>query len=389
MNAVLLFTILSVKIAPTYQQNDSLCSTHSPSAKHYASLNYCYWLTPSSQTADDGALTCEAAGGYMGYIDSTAGLLNFINEGLDNHWSFHNQSVFVGLRSWTENNAFTHWDSSPIYTFKWDYTNGQPDGIAFLQFCVTLYPDPPHLWHNTRCDSLFQSLCYCHLSGVQHTCSVPINASVTSPTFSTMSTSFLVTSPAGTSLTPSPPSDSSIVPWSIPVSSNSDYFYYYSYNSIITVTTGSTYLCPSSTSWTHLTVTSTVFVTSYVDASSIMPSLSSDFSSYSPTSSTHNVNSTMNATSPSVDLRVDKTSTSRYQRTKYSAGDERPLSQFLGTTAIITIVAIIGIIIAGDMITIAQQVKAKLNQWKRKLEKEPAKLENEACVEMEDHTWVG
>lgn len=116
-----------------------------------------------------------------------------------------------------------------------------------------------------------------------------------------------------------------------------------------------------------------------------MPSLSSDFSSYSPTSSTHNVN----ATSPSVDLRVDKTSTSRYQRTKYSAGDERPLSQFLGTTAIITIVAIIGIIIAGDMITIAQQVKAKLNQWKRKLEKEPVKLENEACVEMEDHTWVG
>lgn len=97
----------------------------------------------------------------------------------------------------------------------------------------------------------------------------------------------------------------------------------------------------------------------------------------------------MNATSPSIDLRVDKTSTSRYQRTKYSAGDERPLSQFLGTTAIITIVAIIGIIIAGDMITIAQQVKAKLNQWKRKLEKEPAKLENEACVEMEDHTWVG
>lgn len=97
----------------------------------------------------------------------------------------------------------------------------------------------------------------------------------------------------------------------------------------------------------------------------------------------------MNATSPSVDLRVDKTSTSRYRRTKYSAGDERPLSQFLGTTAIITIVAIIGIIIAGDMITIAQQVKAKLNQMKRKLEKEPAKLENEACVEMEDHTWVG
>lgn len=97
----------------------------------------------------------------------------------------------------------------------------------------------------------------------------------------------------------------------------------------------------------------------------------------------------MNATSPSVDLRVDKTSTSRYQRTKYSAGDERPLSQFLGTTAIITIVAIIGIIIAGDMIIIAQQVKAKLNQWKRKLEKEPAKLENEACVEMEHHTWVG
>lgn len=80
------------------------------------------------------------------------------------NFSFHNQSVFVGLRSWTENNAFTHWDSSPIYTFKWDYTNGQPDGIAFLQFCVTLYPDPPHLWHNTRCDSLFQSLCYCHLS---------------------------------------------------------------------------------------------------------------------------------------------------------------------------------------------------------------------------------
>lgn len=375
MNAVLLFAILSVKIAPTYQQNDSLCSAHSPSAKHYASSNYCYWLTPSSQTADGGAVTCEAAGGYMGYIDSTTGLLNFINDGMDNHWSFHNQSVFVGLRSWTENNAFTHWDSSPIYTFKWDYTNGQPQAIAFLKFCVTLYPDPPHLWHNARCDSLFQSLCYCRLSGVQHTCSVPLNASVTSPILSTMSTSFLVTSPAGTSLTPSSPSDSSIVPWSIPVSSNSDY--------------ETTYLCPSSTSWTHLTVTSTVFVTSYVNASSTMPSLSSQFSLYSPTSSTHNVNSMMNATSPSVDLRIDKTSTSRYQRTKYSAGDERPLSQFLGTTAIIIIVAIIGTIIAWDMTIIAQQVKAKLTQWKRKLEKEPVKLENEACVEMEDHTWVG
>lgn len=97
----------------------------------------------------------------------------------------------------------------------------------------------------------------------------------------------------------------------------------------------------------------------------------------------------MNATSPSVDLRIDKTSTSRYQRTKYSAGDERPLSQFLGTTAIIIIVAVIGTIIAWDMTIIAQQVKAKLTQWKRKLEKEPVKLENEACVEMEDHTWVG
>lgn len=97
----------------------------------------------------------------------------------------------------------------------------------------------------------------------------------------------------------------------------------------------------------------------------------------------------MNATSPSVDLRIDKTSTSRYQRTKYSAGDERPLSQFLGTTAIIIFVAVIGTIIAWDMTIIAQQVKAKLTQWKRKLEKEPVKLENEACVEMEDHTWVG
>lgn len=56
---------------------------------------------------------------------------------------------------------------------------------------------------------------------------------------------------------------------------------------------------------------------------------------------------------------------------------------------IIIIVVIIGIIIVGDMIIIVQQVKVKFNQWKRKLEKEFVKLENEVCVEMEDYIWVG
>lgn len=73
------------------------------------------------------------------------------------------QDVFVGLRSWTENNLFTQWDSTPIYTFQWDYTNGQPDGIAQHEFCVVLSAAGSHLWHNRDCTDSYPSLCYCEL----------------------------------------------------------------------------------------------------------------------------------------------------------------------------------------------------------------------------------
>lgn len=69
-----------------YQQNDFLCSIYSFLVKYYVFLNYCYWLMLFLQIVDDGVFICEVVGGYMGYIDFIVGLLNFINDGLDNYW---------------------------------------------------------------------------------------------------------------------------------------------------------------------------------------------------------------------------------------------------------------------------------------------------------------
>ena len=73
---------------PSFQQNDSLCTNHSPSAKHFNTSHYCYWLTPSNGTADNGSIACQAAGGYIGFIESDPDLLSFIHDGLDNHWRY-------------------------------------------------------------------------------------------------------------------------------------------------------------------------------------------------------------------------------------------------------------------------------------------------------------
>lgn len=73
---------------PSFQQNDSFCTNHSPSAKHFNTFHYCYWLTPSNGTADNGSTACQAAGGYIGFIESDPDLLSFIHDGLDNYWRY-------------------------------------------------------------------------------------------------------------------------------------------------------------------------------------------------------------------------------------------------------------------------------------------------------------
>nr|XP_022345422.1 uncharacterized protein LOC111137977 [Crassostrea virginica] len=366
-----LFVLLSVNIVPSFQQNDSLCTNHSPSAKHFNTFHYCYWLTPSNGTADNGSIACQAAGGYIGFIESDPDLLSFIHDGLDNHWS-QTDKVFVGLRSWDSNNAFTHWDREPIYTLKWDYTAGEPDGIIYNEFCVALSVNSSHLWHNERCDKIFQSLCYCRLDlgSAKHICSSPIVSNVTSSSLPVVSQSFLITT-AVTSLTPSPASAYSTIPWSIPVSSSLTSPHHLS--PAASVMYGSTYLFSSSISnWTFTTVTSTTYVTSCYttsSTSSIYSSVASSYASCCPCRATSNSTNSTNDVPLTEDLKVDKTTTSRYLRTKNSAADDRPLSQFLGTSAIIIIVVIIGAIVAWDVTIIAKQVMNKYKQCKREKKK--------------------
>jgi hypothetical protein len=81
-------------------------------------------------------------------------------------------------------------------------------------------------------------------------------------------------------------------------------------------------------------------------------------------------------------LRIDKTTTSRYLRTKYSPGDTRPLSQFLGSTAVIIIVVFTGFIVAWDMTIIAQQIKIKYSHFKIGNCHKSAKVEQDDGLEL-------
>lgn len=180
-------------------------------------------------------------------------------------------------------------------------------------------------------------------------CSPPTNISVTSTSLPSISPSFMTTTQETSPLS----SD-----YSSPLFSDTSIF------STDPVTTGSA-------SFSILTITSTVLVTSVLQ--------------YCPCSSTSNLttNSTSNTTTFDINnLKIDKTSTSRYQRTKYSPGDTRPLSQFLGSSAIIIIVVFIGTIVAWDMTIIAQQIKIKYNQYKKGHLHKSAKVRHEEDIDL-------
>lgn len=204
----------------------------------------------------------------------------------------------------------------------------------------------------------------------KHICSSPIVSNVTSSSLPVVSQSFLLTT-AVTSLTPSPASAYSTIPWSIPVSLSLTSSHHLS--PAASVMYGSTYLFSSSmSSWTFTTVTSTAYVTSCNTAlltSSTYSSVASPYTTCCPCHATSNSTNSTTVVPSTADLKVDKTTTSRYLRTKYSAADGRPLSQFLGTSAIIIIVVIIGAIVAWDVTIIAKQVKNKYNHYKREMKR--------------------
>ncbi|XP_062607155.1 uncharacterized protein LOC134268936 [Saccostrea cucullata] len=348
--------VMSLIYVPLTHQTDSICMLQSPYAKHYATLNLCYWVTSSSDTADNGALACNVSGGFMAYMEAGSTFLTFISDSMDNHWS-PGTDVFVGLRSWTENNQFTQWDGVPIYTFNWDYTNGQPDGIAQLEFCVVLSVTSPHPWHNRKCGSTYPSLCYCELGSLEHPC-VPPGSSVTSTTLS---------SSLSTSATPS--TQVTIV------SSFTSTAPTTSINSMSTSLISLSSFCPTVTSTlavtSTLTVTSTMLMTIYLSSSITTPSASGSCLC------TALSNSSSNITNEDIaKLKIDKTTTSRYLRKKYSAGDTRPLSQFMGSSAVIIIVVYIGAIVIWDLLVIAQQVKTKFHKCMKGLQQKSAKIEH-------------
>lgn len=204
----------------------------------------------------------------------------------------------------------------------------------------------------------------------KHICSSPIVSNVTSSSLPVVSQSFLITT-AVTSLIPSPASAYSTIPWSIPVSSSLTSPHHLS--PAASVMYGSTYLFSSSISnWTFTTVTSTTYVTSCYttsSTSSIYSLVASSYASCCPCRATSNSTNSTTDVPLTADLKVDKTTTSRYLRTKNSAADDRPLSQFLGTSAIIIIVVIIGAIVAWDVTIIAKQVMNKYKQCKREKKK--------------------